>query len=164
MWKFQRFSSLLCLPLIWACSGKGGSSSDGNPLHHTTNVKVLTVSESKFQVPDIKSRYQVVTFTTSFNEWSFLNSPWEKSQSDFPEVEYIFYYSGEDTVGLKEWMGKNKFAYPILFDYTGECWENNIEGILTNISFVVKDGMVVDLAQAANPTYKEKLERAFYGN
>lgn len=147
--------------MIGACSGKGGSDTKLKPLHHTRNVKVLMVPDTKFEVPDISNRYQVVTFTASFNQWSFLNSPWEASQADFPEVEYIFYYSGDDTTGLKKWMVQNKFAYPILFDYTGEFREKNVKGDLTNISFVVKDGKKVDLAQAANPTYKEKLERAF---
>ncbi|MBN7813286.1 hypothetical protein J0A68_20195 [Algoriphagus sp. H41] len=165
MWKFLRFNPLLCLPLICACSGEGGRSSDHTPLHHSPNVKVLTVSATKFEVPDIDSRFQVVTFAANFTEWSFLNSPWEKSQADFPEVEYIFYYSGDDTVGLKEWMVENKFAYPIFHDYKGEFKELNIvDKKLTSISFLVKDGKQLGLGHAANPTYKEKLKRAFYGD
>lgn len=162
MWKFQKYSVVVLGLLIWACSGKCGPGGNLKPLHHTRNVKVLMAPDTKFEVPDISNRFQVVTFTASFNQWSFLNSPWEATQPDFPEVEYIFYYSGDDTTGLKKWMAQNKFAYPILFDYTGEFREKNIKGDLTNISFVVKDGKKVDLAQAANPTYKEKLEEAFY--
>jgi hypothetical protein len=157
MLRFRRYNVLLLVLSLWGCSDMHDSDRKLSPLIHTQNIIVLTVSETKFQVPDLKSRYQVVTFTTRFNEWSFLNSPWEKSQSDFPEVEYIFYYSGKDTVGLKEWMVKNKFTYPILFDYTGEGWENNIEGKLTNISFVVKDGKIVDLSNAGRPDFEEIL-------
>jgi hypothetical protein len=157
MLKFRRYSVLLLVLSLWGCSDRHGSGRKLSPLIHTQNVIVLTVSETKFQVPDLKSRYQVVTFTTRFNEWSLLNLAWEESQANFPEVEYVFYYSGNDTVGLKNWMVQQSFAYPILYDYKGEFRRENIKGGLTNISFVVKDGKIVDLSNAGRPDFEEIL-------
>jgi hypothetical protein len=157
MWKFPRCSVVLLALMIGACSGKDGSDTKLKPIHHTRNVKVLMVPKTKFKTPDIASKYQVVTFTSSFNEWSLLNLAWEESQADFPEVEYLFYYSGNDTVGLKSWMARQAFAYPILYDYKEEFRRENIKDGLTNISFVVKDGEIVDLSNAGRPDFKEIL-------
>jgi hypothetical protein len=157
MLRFRRYNVLLLVLSLWGCSDRHDSDRKLSPLIHTQNVIVLTVSETKFQVPDLKSRYQVVTFTTRFNEWSLLNLAWEESQANFPEVEYVFYYSGNDTVGLKNWMVQQSFAYPILYDYKGEFRRENIKGGLTNISFVVKDGKIVDLSNAGRPDFEEIL-------
>src|SRR5690606_10012818 len=158
MLKFQSYSILFLGVLFWNCSHKRDSDAKLDPLHHTRNVVVLSVQETKFVAPDIASKYQVVTFTSSFNEWSFLNLAWEEGKVDFPEVEYIFYYSGNDTVGLKNWMEQKLFAYPILHDYKGEFRRENIKGELTNISFVVKDGGKVALSNPGLPDFKDILK------
>lgn len=157
MLKFQSYSVLLLVLSLWGCSDKGASDRKLEPIVHTQNIILLSVPETKFEIPDIASKYQVVTYTSSFNEWSLLNLAWEESRADFSEVEYIFYYSGNDTVGLKNWMEQQSFAYPILYDYMGEFRSENIKGGLTNISFVVKDDEIVDLSNAGRPDFKEIL-------
>ncbi|WP_192347826.1 hypothetical protein [Algoriphagus sp. Y33] len=114
--------------------------------------------ETKYHLGSTEGIYQVVTYTTSFSKWSFLNYAWEESHDDHPEFDLIFYYSGSDTTGLKEWMSSNDFPYPILFDIEGEFRKGNIrDNNLTNISFVVRDGEIIDFSNPSLKNFDETL-------
>ncbi|MEB2774940.1 hypothetical protein SYJ56_06460 [Algoriphagus sp. D3-2-R+10] len=154
MLKFLTYNTLFFLVLMvsLSCTNSGNHQEEYIPILHTDRVKVIRVPETKRETPNSSSRYQVVTYTTGVGKWSFLQYPWEESHMDHPEFEYIFYYAGKDTSGLKEWMSSSQFPYPILFDSEGEFKKANIrDNSLTSISFVVKDG---DIIEFSNPSLK----------
>lgn len=149
-------SSLLFLTL--SCNFQGTNSEGYVPMHHTDDVKPLTIQNTRFENPKTDGRSQIVTYTASLTQWSFLNLDWEDHVLNFPEIDFIFYHYGTDTTVLKEWMIQNDFPFPIFYDYKGDFKKKNIKDKdLKSITFIVKNGSIIDLSNPGKKNFKEIL-------
>ncbi|MDO9554761.1 hypothetical protein [Rhodonellum sp.] len=148
---------LVCC-LFLKCGSVENNKIGGNPIYHAQNFRAIVVPQTKHKIPSTNGQHQIVTYTTSLTKWSFLNFAWEEYIVNHPEIDFIFYYSGADTVALKEWLSLNKFSSPVLFDIDGEFKRDNIKDKkLTSISFVVKKGSIIDFSNPSQPDFEKVL-------
>ncbi len=118
------------------------------------NLEIVNKGSST-QGIDLESKYKVLVFH-NFDELSLhpfsKGFRWHETIKKYPEVSFIFYFSGKDHLKLAENLDKYDFPVPVFYDPNFIFYEKNNLGSenfknKNLLSYIVHNDKVLDIAQ-----------------
>lgn len=127
-------------------------------IQHFREADIINPGKGQeFQPESFDAKYQVIAYSESVRGMSIITHDWNPYFDNNPEIEFIFYYSGNDRDELVNWMTENNFQRPVLFDPEKVFYQNNVIGDTKSIVFNTKDGIKQFLANPSFPDYQDSL-------
>lgn len=154
-YKFKLF--LIQLLLLVSCTEKP------EKMVFPEGVEVLSLGNDTGLI-DLNAENKVVVFhdfaISSFFAFS-RQFDWKGYQSNFPEISFLFYFSGKDKNHLESELTALEFPYPVIFDPDYRFYkENNLDSIKSKyrnlFAYRVKNDFSIGPAQIGIPELLKK--------
>lgn len=152
---------LLCIAgLLYFVRFKEKETPRGKSIIHFREAEVINPHEGpRFDSVWFDAEYQVIAYSQSIGDYSIITHDWNPYFEKNPEIEFIFYYSGENREKLVEWMKETNFRKPVLYDPNKVFYKNNVIGDTNSIVFNTKEGVVQFLENPSFSNYQEFLDK-----
>ncbi|WP_144602187.1 hypothetical protein [Algoriphagus algorifonticola] len=137
---------------------KNQNKSIGREISHYPDLVIIDpLRTNAFDKSWFNHEMQVVIYTSHLGKYSILNFNWKEAIDNNPKIKFIIYYSGKDLEEIKDWMIKNKFDHPILFDPEKRFYSKNVKDRVSSIAYILRDNRIIKASNPSIPSFQEDL-------